>query len=255
MSNAFRLGGVLLFTFALLLTGTAGAKADAFAPSSVYRDVTGGQRAFPLGSRLHGAPTSVSKALPSRFKGQQIHLYERIVWGAANMGSASAAPSVAFPKACCSYAYDDRSNNALQTVDGTEIKVARVSLSTLSRTEFTVQQTYDRTATSTTSLEFVATKPGGAPTAATAADVESTMQGLPKGNSPGVRTVSNVGELNQTFDVMTEGGSPSQWPGYNGKVVRLPDGTEVGLRVGSKSGGETIDIRVPGKTPTKVHIK
>ena len=111
--------------------------------------------------------------------------------------------------------------------------------------------TYESPPTPTTPLHFVATKPG----AATAADVESTMQGLAKVKSPGVRTVSNVGELNQTFDAMAKGGTPSQWPGYNGKVVRLPDGTEVGLRVGSKSGGETIDIRVPGKPPTKVHIK
>jgi hypothetical protein len=61
--------------------------------------------------------------------------------------------------------------------------------------------------------------------------------------------------LNQTFDAMTQGGTPSSWQGYQGNVVRLPDGTEVGLRTGSKSGGATIDIHVQGKTPMKVHIK
>ena len=60
-----------------------------------------------------------------------------------HMGSASAAPSLLIPKAYCSYAYDDRSNNALQAVDGAEINVARVSSSTVSPSDFTMRRMYD----------------------------------------------------------------------------------------------------------------
>ena len=88
---------------------------------------------------------------PSRSWSEQRPLWavRRVIAGllllllSTNMGSASAAPSLVIPKACCSYAYDDRSSNALQAVDGTEIKVARVSLSTLSPSEFTVRLTFD----------------------------------------------------------------------------------------------------------------
>lgn len=132
-------------------------------------------------------------------------------------------------------------------------EIARVELSAHDRNETTSQSfRYDAPLRATTADHFVTTNTPGP---ATAADVESTFNGLPKGKSPGVRTVDSVGELNQTFDSMTQGGTPSSWPGYKGKVVRLPDGTEVGLRTASKSGGETIDIRVPGQAPTKVHIK
>jgi hypothetical protein len=38
-------------------------------------------------------------------------------------------------------------------------------------------------------------------------------------------------------------------------MVELPDGTRVGLRDYSTSGGKTIDIFMPDKTRVKVHIE
>lgn len=99
-------------------------------------------------------------------------------------------------------------------------------------------------------LAGVATKPG----ASTAADIESTMQGLPKGKSGAVRVVATDAELQSTFDAMSKGGKPITRPGYNGPVVELPDGTQIGLRGGSKSGGRTIDVKYPSGTDGKVHI-
>jgi hypothetical protein len=95
-----------------------------------------------------------------------------------------------------------------------------------------------------------ATKPG----VSTAADIESTMQGLPKGKSGAVRVVATDAELQSTFDAMSKGGKPITRPGYNGPVVELPDGTQIGLRGASKSGGRTIDIKYPSGTDGKVHI-
>ncbi len=44
-------------------------------------------------------------------------------------------------------------------------------------------------------------------------------------------------------------------PGYPGKWVELRDGTRVGIREGSKSGGAAIDIRRPDGSIQKVHIR
>jgi hypothetical protein len=50
-------------------------------------------------------------------------------------------------------------------------------------------------------------------------------------------------------------GTPSSLPNYKGEVKQLPDGTKIGLREESTSGGRTIDIYYPGKTkPVKVHL-
>ena len=117
-----------------------------------------------------------------------------------------------------------------------------------------------------TSLEFVATNTPGAAGAAgegaaDATSVGDSLKGLPKGRSPGVRTVGSDAELDQVFEDMSRGGTPMQRPGYGGssggRAVRLPDGTEVGLRGGSDSGGRTIDVRYPGASGTgpKVHIR
>ena len=41
---------------------------------------------------------------------------------------------------------------------------------------------------------------------------------------------------------------------YPGKFVELPDGTQVGLRSASRSGGATIDVFKPDGTYIKVHL-
>lgn len=87
-------------------------------------------------------------------------------------------------------------------------------------------------------------------------DVREILGQLPKGRSPGVRTVESDDALQGLFEELTAGGRPVSRPGYDGPVSELPDGTQVGIRDGSKSGGRTIDIRYPGAKGSgpKVHV-
>jgi hypothetical protein len=77
---------------------------------------------------------------------------------------------------------------------------------------------------------------------------------LPKGRSSGVRTVGTDSELGDLYGTLSRGGTPVEVPGYKGSWVELPDGTRVGLREASKSGGRTIDIKLPDGTVQKVHV-
>jgi len=88
----------------------------------------------------------------------------------------------------------------------------------------------------------------------TQGSIEGTVDQLPKGHSPGVRTVGSDQELGDLYGRLSEGGTPVDVPGYKGSWVELPDGTRVGLRDVSKSGGRTIDIRYPDGTTGKVHV-
>lgn len=78
---------------------------------------------------------------------------------------------------------------------------------------------------------------------------------MPAGRSPGVRTVGSDAELQASYDQMARGGEIIRRPGYRGEWVRQPDGTEIGLRETSSSGGRTIDVRHPDGTTEKVHIR
>ncbi len=79
---------------------------------------------------------------------------------------------------------------------------------------------------------------------------------LPRGKNKKVRTVGSDAELQSVFDQMTVGGKPlPPEPGYKGIKTELPDGTTIGLRDGSLSGGRTIDIWWPGESRgVKIHI-
>ncbi|MEZ4264610.1 MAG: hypothetical protein R3B36_36430 [Polyangiaceae bacterium] len=59
-------------------------------------------------------------------------------------------------------------------------------------------------------------------------------------------------QLEAIFDQLASGGTPVQ--NYPGRAVRLSDGTFVGIRQGSASGGPTIDINRAG-IRTKIHIE
>ena len=92
--------------------------------------------------------------------------------------------------------------------------------------------------------------------AAAAADaglVERVITSLSAGRSPGVYTVSNSDELRGLYDNLSVGGSSVE-TSYPGAIVRLPDGTTVAIRTGSKSGGPTIDVKLPDGTQLKVHV-
>jgi len=94
-----------------------------------------------------------------------------------------------------------------------------------------------------------------AETATTATrSVDEVLSSLPKGKQSLVRTVPDEETLQSTFGELTRGGTPTSWKGYSGQVIELDDGTQIGLRVTSRTGGSTIDIRVPGQDPFKIHI-
>jgi len=81
---------------------------------------------------------------------------------------------------------------------------------------------------------------------------ESTKRGKSKPH----REVDTPEELAEVYDKLVKGGEPIESPDrYGGDTVRLPDGTEIGRRDGSSSGGPTIDVRYPGRsTNVKVHL-
>jgi RHS repeat-associated protein len=82
--------------------------------------------------------------------------------------------------------------------------------------------------------------------------VEDALAGLTPGNSPGVYTVNSPEELQQIYDQLSAGGKPTG-SSYPGQEVELPDGTRVGIREASKSGGATVDIN-QGGTQYKIHV-
>jgi len=115
---------------------------------------------------------------------------------------------------------------------------------------------FARRATATLTAETnLATSRLGATEAgsASASTIDEAISGLSAGRSGGVRTVGSAGELDDLFTQMSRGGEVIE-NAYPGKLVRLPDGTTVGLRGASKSGGPTIDIVKPGTAPIKVHV-
>jgi hypothetical protein len=84
--------------------------------------------------------------------------------------------------------------------------------------------------------------------------VAGDLGGLPVGKQSYVRTVGSESELRVLYNKWSQGGTDITPNGYNGSMVRLPDGTIVGWRNASKSGGATIDIQLPGGSVQKVHI-
>jgi hypothetical protein len=89
--------------------------------------------------------------------------------------------------------------------------------------------------------------------AADASQAESSITDLPAGRSPGVYTVSSSDDLQALYDDLSVGGQPVE-NSYPGEMVELPDGTTVGLRAASKSGGPTLDVKLPNGTQLKVHV-
>lgn len=88
----------------------------------------------------------------------------------------------------------------------------------------------------------------------TASGVRGALRELPRGRNSGVRTVKSEVDLVDFFKRITQGGRSVEIPGYRGSWSELPDGTRIGLREASKSGGRTIDIKFPDGKIGKVHV-
>lgn len=65
--------------------------------------------------------------------------------------------------------------------------------------------------------------------------------------------VDSDAQLQTIFNELSADGTPIEWQGYDGEVVELPDGTQIGLRNASRSGGRAIDI-VQGSSEITIHI-
>ena len=93
----------------------------------------------------------------------------------------------------------------------------------------------------------VASAGGGAP------GVKTVLEGLPAGNNAGVRVVGSADELQAVFGRLSSGGKVVEGSKYPGTLIELGDKTTVGLRAASRSGGPTIDIKLPSGEIWKVH--
>jgi hypothetical protein len=89
--------------------------------------------------------------------------------------------------------------------------------------------------------------------AADASSVEKLVTLLVAGRSAGVYMIPSAADLQALFDELSVGGTKIQ-NAYPGQMVKLPDGTTVGIRSTSKSGGPTIDIKLPDDRQLKVHV-
>ena len=84
--------------------------------------------------------------------------------------------------------------------------------------------------------------------------IDDLLAGLRAGNSPNVYEVDTPEELQAVYNELSRGGEPATPETYKGKMVKLPDGTTIGLRNDSTSGGPTIDIKQPNGTNVKIHL-
>jgi len=85
-------------------------------------------------------------------------------------------------------------------------------------------------------------------------DISGELDELPVGRRRHVRVVESEAELRDLYGKWSEGGTSVESKNYDGTRVRLPDGTTVGWRHSSDSGGATIDLVLPDGQKMKVHI-
>ncbi len=82
--------------------------------------------------------------------------------------------------------------------------------------------------------------------------LEETLAGLREGHNAGVYEVDNAEELQSIYDELSAGGKPTNST-YPGQEVELPNGTRVGIRETSKTGGPTVDINT-GSARYRIHV-
>lgn len=76
----------------------------------------------------------------------------------------------------------------------------------------------------------------------------------PFGKSGQAFNIKSESQLNSLWDKLSSGAKPVQANKYNGQMKQLTDGTRVGLRFESETGGKTIDVFPRNGTPYKIHI-
>ncbi|GAB09158.1 hypothetical protein GOARA_029_00220 [Gordonia araii NBRC 100433] len=92
----------------------------------------------------------------------------------------------------------------------------------------------------------------------TAEQIREVINTLRKGKNRGVYVVPSEEEIQSLYDRLSRGGveiTPDSGYYKNGHMVRLPDGTTVGYRPESGSGGATLDVVYPNGRKAKVHVE
>jgi hypothetical protein len=87
----------------------------------------------------------------------------------------------------------------------------------------------------------------------TGQDVRQAIKNLPKGTGPFVDEIRSEQDLRNLWNWATEGSTPSDGSKYPGTERLLPDGTRLGMRE-SDDHGQTMEIRTPDKSYTKIHV-
>lgn len=86
-------------------------------------------------------------------------------------------------------------------------------------------------------------------------DVFKIVDPLPPGKKPHVRELPTSEQIRALYDWLTQNGLPGPPSSYKGTESVLPDGTRIGIRDESSSGGTTVDINFgDGRAPMKVHL-
>lgn len=82
---------------------------------------------------------------------------------------------------------------------------------------------------------------------------DTILEATEEGRQKDVRQVDTDDDVRRLAEKIMEGGTPLHRPGYPGRWVTAPDGTQIGLRESSASGGPTIDVKFPNGDVGKVH--
>jgi len=90
--------------------------------------------------------------------------------------------------------------------------------------------------------------------AQTADKIQIELSGLPQGVSRNTKLVRSDSDLETRYQKLAKGGSDVTPATYPGTRTQLPDGTRIGLRETSSSGGRAIDIVYPNSRRARVHI-
>ncbi|WP_052226745.1 hypothetical protein [Microbacterium mangrovi] len=87
-----------------------------------------------------------------------------------------------------------------------------------------------------------------------AINIVDLLTQLPTGRQNFVRVVPDDAAVRRVFEELSIGSRPGFWQGFRGTVVECDDGTQIGLREYSKSGGPSIDIKLPDGTRYRIHV-
>jgi hypothetical protein len=85
--------------------------------------------------------------------------------------------------------------------------------------------------------------------------IEDVLDELPPGRNPWVAVVETEDDIWAHSLTFSQGGDPIAGTTYKGPFVRLPDGTTVGFRPTSSSGGATIDLTWSDGSRRRVHVE